>query len=273
MLVASGMGGDIVYVVSKNAVSAGPDNVAYGAAKADQAHQVRLLAAELGQHGIRVNGVNPDGVVEGSGIFSGDWREERARRTAWTPTSSASSTPSRTLLGEEVLPRARRRRRRRAHRRRALPHHRARSCPSTVASPPRSCVEPGGDSDDDAASPQSTIVDVEADLVAAHERDLDRCGERLSRVGVDVDAVIDEVASLLGRGAVVGGRHRRHPLRPLPHRRRAAHHRGEDRRRRGARTRSPARTAPSACTCPGTIPTIRCTAGARRRARASASTR
>ena len=83
MMMASGTGGDIVYVVSKNAVSAGPANVAYGAAKADQAHQVRLLAAELGRHGIRVNGVNPDGVVEGSGIFSSAWRDAaggRARR-------------------------------------------------------------------------------------------------------------------------------------------------------------------------------------------------
>ena len=60
------------------------------------------------------------------------------------------------------------------------------------------------------------IVDVEAALVSAHERDLDTTRERLSRSGVDVDAVIDEVARLLGRGAVVGGGHRRHPLRPLP---------------------------------------------------------
>ena len=67
-MVAQGIGGDIVYISSKNAVFAGPNNVAYGAAKADQAHQVRLLAAELGEHGIRVNGVNPDGVVRGSGI-------------------------------------------------------------------------------------------------------------------------------------------------------------------------------------------------------------
>ena len=66
-LVEQGMGGDIVYISSKNAVFAGPNNVAYGAAKADQAHQVRLLAAELGEHGIRVNGVNPDGVVRGLG--------------------------------------------------------------------------------------------------------------------------------------------------------------------------------------------------------------
>ena len=73
------MGGDIVYIVSKNAFFAGPNNVAYGAAKADQAHQVRLLAAELGEFGIRVNGVNPDGVVRGSGIFAKGWGADRAR--------------------------------------------------------------------------------------------------------------------------------------------------------------------------------------------------
>ena len=78
-MVDQDIGGDIVYIVSKNAVFAGPQNVAYGAAKADQAHQVRLLAAELGVHDIRVNGVNPDGVVQGSGIFQGEWLR-RARR-------------------------------------------------------------------------------------------------------------------------------------------------------------------------------------------------
>jgi len=77
-MTAQGMGGDIVYIVSKNAVFAGPSNVAYGAAKADQAHQVRLLAAELGGIGVRVNGVNPDGVVRGSGIFAGGWGASRA---------------------------------------------------------------------------------------------------------------------------------------------------------------------------------------------------
>ena len=74
MMMTSGRGGDIVYVVSKNSVFAGPANVAYGAAKADQAHQVRLLAAELGEHGIRVNGVNPDGV---RGV--GDLQQRMAR--------------------------------------------------------------------------------------------------------------------------------------------------------------------------------------------------
>ncbi|MEU2143995.1 bifunctional aldolase/short-chain dehydrogenase, partial [Streptomyces globisporus] len=75
---AQGLGGDLVYIASKNAVFAGPNNVAYSAAKADQAHQVRLLAAELGGDGIRVNGVNPDGVVRGSGIFAGGWGAQRA---------------------------------------------------------------------------------------------------------------------------------------------------------------------------------------------------
>ncbi|MEV4645016.1 bifunctional aldolase/short-chain dehydrogenase, partial [Saccharopolyspora sp. NPDC049357] len=50
-MIDQGMGGDIVYISSKNSVFAGPNNVAYGATKADQAHQVRLLAAELGEHG------------------------------------------------------------------------------------------------------------------------------------------------------------------------------------------------------------------------------
>jgi rhamnulose-1-phosphate aldolase/alcohol dehydrogenase len=99
-----GLGGDIVYVVSKNAVFAGPRNVAYASAKADQAHQVRLLAAELGAHQIRVNGVNPDGVVRGSGIFSGAWLQERAEAYGVEPESLGEFYAKRTLLGREVLP-------------------------------------------------------------------------------------------------------------------------------------------------------------------------
>jgi NAD(P)-dependent dehydrogenase (short-subunit alcohol dehydrogenase family) len=104
MMITAGSGGDLVYVVSKNAVVAGPENVAYSAAKADQAHQVRLLAAELGPHGIRVNGVNPDGVVEGSGIFRGAWREERAAAYGVAPEALGDYYASRTLLGREVRP-------------------------------------------------------------------------------------------------------------------------------------------------------------------------
>src|SRR6202022_459495 len=63
LMIDQGLGGDLVYITSKNSVFAGPNNIAYSATKADQAHQVRLLAAALGEHGIRVNGITPDGVV------------------------------------------------------------------------------------------------------------------------------------------------------------------------------------------------------------------
>jgi NAD(P)-dependent dehydrogenase (short-subunit alcohol dehydrogenase family) len=98
------MGGDIVYISSKNAVFAGPNNVAYGAAKADQAHQVRLLAAELGQHGIRVNGVNPDGVVRGSGIFAKGWGAQRAAVYGVEEKDLGAFYAQRTILKREVLP-------------------------------------------------------------------------------------------------------------------------------------------------------------------------
>lgn len=98
------LGGDIVYVVSKNAVFAGPHNVAYSAAKADQAHQVRLLAAELGEHGIRVNGVNPDAVVRGSGIFASGWGAERAAVYGIPEEELGAFYAQRTLLKREVLP-------------------------------------------------------------------------------------------------------------------------------------------------------------------------
>ena len=101
---AQGLAADIVYVVSKNAVVAGRDNVAYGAAKADQAHQVRLLAAELGPIGIRVNGVSPDGVVRGSGIFSGEWGKDRAQVYGVEPEDLGKFYAGRTVLGHEVLP-------------------------------------------------------------------------------------------------------------------------------------------------------------------------
>jgi rhamnulose-1-phosphate aldolase/alcohol dehydrogenase len=103
-MTAQGMGGDIVYIVSKNAVFAGPSNVAYGAAKADQAHQVRLLAAELGGIGVRVNGVNPDGVVRGSGIFAGGWGASRAAVYGVPESELGAFYAQRTLLKKEVLP-------------------------------------------------------------------------------------------------------------------------------------------------------------------------
>ncbi|MEU6571644.1 bifunctional aldolase/short-chain dehydrogenase [Streptomyces parvulus] len=104
VMTAQEMGGDLVYIVSKNAVFAGPNNIAYSATKADQAHQVRLLAAELGEHGIRVNGVNPDGVVRGSGIFAGGWGAQRAAVYGVPEEKLGEFYAQRTLLKREVLP-------------------------------------------------------------------------------------------------------------------------------------------------------------------------
>ncbi|WP_432541267.1 bifunctional aldolase/short-chain dehydrogenase [Kineococcus sp. SYSU DK002] len=104
VLIAQGLGGDIVYIASKNSVFAGPNNIAYSAVKADQAHQVRLLAAELGEHGIKVNGVNPDGVVRGSGIFAGGWGAQRAKTYGIAEDDLGKFYAQRTLLKREVLP-------------------------------------------------------------------------------------------------------------------------------------------------------------------------
>ena len=104
VLIDQGMGGDIVYISSKNSVFAGPNNIAYSATKADQAHQVRLLAAELGEYGIRVNGINPDGVVRGSGIFAGGWGAKRAAVYGVDEQDLGKYYAQRTLLKREVLP-------------------------------------------------------------------------------------------------------------------------------------------------------------------------
>lgn len=104
VLIPQGMGGDIIYIASKNSIFPGPNNIAYSAAKADQAHQVRLLAAELGPHGVRVNGVNPDGVVRGSGIFSSGWGASRAAIYGVPEEELGAYYAKRTLLGKEVVP-------------------------------------------------------------------------------------------------------------------------------------------------------------------------
>ncbi|WP_265520433.1 bifunctional aldolase/short-chain dehydrogenase [Oerskovia flava] len=103
-MIAQEMGGDIVYIASKNSLFAGPNNIAYSATKADQAHQVRLLAAELGEHQIRVNGINPDGVVRGSGIFAGGWGAKRAAVYGVPEEELGAYYAQRTLLKREVLP-------------------------------------------------------------------------------------------------------------------------------------------------------------------------
>lgn len=98
------LGGDIINVCSKNAVFAGPNNIAYSSAKAAQEHMVRLLAAELGEIGVRVNGINPDGVVRGSGIFAGGWGASRAKTYGVAEEDLGKYYAQRTVLKQEVLP-------------------------------------------------------------------------------------------------------------------------------------------------------------------------
>jgi len=104
ILIDQRMGGDIVYISSKNSVYAGPNNIAYSATKADQAHQVRLLAVELGEYGIRVNGINPDGVVRGSGIFAAGWGANRAKTYGVKEEDLGRFYAQRTILKQEVVP-------------------------------------------------------------------------------------------------------------------------------------------------------------------------
>ena len=101
---AQGLDGDIVNIASKNGLFAGPNNVAYGSAKAAQLHMSRLLAAELGKDKIRVNTVNPDAVLRGSKIWEGDWAEGRAKAYGITVEELPAYYAGRTLLNEIILP-------------------------------------------------------------------------------------------------------------------------------------------------------------------------
>jgi rhamnulose-1-phosphate aldolase/alcohol dehydrogenase len=98
------LSGDVLYVASKNGVAAGPSNVAYGSVKAAQIHQARLLATELGRDGVRVNVLNPDAVIRGSGIWSQGWAEGRARAYGIAVEDLPAHYAKRTLLDAEILP-------------------------------------------------------------------------------------------------------------------------------------------------------------------------
>ncbi|WP_026777307.1 bifunctional rhamnulose-1-phosphate aldolase/short-chain dehydrogenase [Polaribacter sp. Hel_I_88] len=99
-----GLGGNYISIASKNGLVAGPNNVAYGTAKAAQQHMVRLLAAELGKDKIRVNTVNPDGVIVGSKIWEGAWAEGRAKANGITVAELPAFYAKRNLLNEIIRP-------------------------------------------------------------------------------------------------------------------------------------------------------------------------
>ena len=97
-------GGDIINIVSKNALVSGPNNAGYGSAKAAQLHLGRLNAAELGKDGIRVNTVNPDAVIADSKIWEGDWAKGRAEAYGITIAELPAFYAKRTLLNQIILP-------------------------------------------------------------------------------------------------------------------------------------------------------------------------
>jgi rhamnulose-1-phosphate aldolase/alcohol dehydrogenase len=97
-------GGDVLNIVSKNALVSGPNNAAYGSEKAAQLHLSRLNAAELGKDKIRVNVVNPDAVISGSNIWSGGWAEGRAKAYGIKVEELPQYYAGRTLLNEIILP-------------------------------------------------------------------------------------------------------------------------------------------------------------------------
>ena len=101
---AQGTGGDVLNIVSKNALVSGPNNAGYGSAKAAQLHLSRLNAAELGKDHIRVNVVNPDAVIADSKIWAGAWAEGRAKAYGVTVDELPAYYAKRTLLNEMILP-------------------------------------------------------------------------------------------------------------------------------------------------------------------------
>lgn len=98
------LGGDFISIASKNGLVSGPNNIAYGTAKAAQQHMARLLGAELGSDKIRVNTINPDGVIVGSKIWEGDWAEGRAKAYGITVEELPAHYAKRNLLNEIIYP-------------------------------------------------------------------------------------------------------------------------------------------------------------------------
>jgi rhamnulose-1-phosphate aldolase/alcohol dehydrogenase len=99
-----GIGGTMVFVGSKNSISAGKGAAAYSAAKAAEVHMARCLAEEGGQYGIRVNSVLPDAVIQGSAIWSSDWKEARARQYGVSVDELGKFYSQRNVLHAEIFP-------------------------------------------------------------------------------------------------------------------------------------------------------------------------
>jgi NAD(P)-dependent dehydrogenase (short-subunit alcohol dehydrogenase family) len=101
---AQNTGGSIIFIASKNAVASGKNAALYSAAKAFELALMRNLAVEVGEHGIRINAINPDAVLQGSAIWDQGWREERARSYGIAPDQLDAYYRARTILKVSVLP-------------------------------------------------------------------------------------------------------------------------------------------------------------------------
>lgn len=104
LLKRQGIGGSMIFVTSKNAIYAGKNAAAYSAAKAAELHLARCIAVEGGEYGIRVNCVLPDAVLQGSTIWNGRWRQERADAYGIAPDELEEYYRKRTILGVNITP-------------------------------------------------------------------------------------------------------------------------------------------------------------------------
>lgn len=99
-----GLGGSMIFVGSKNSVYAGKNVTAYSSVKALEAHLARCIAAEGGEHGIRVNTILPDAILQGSAIWNSNWRNERAAAYGIEPDQLEEHYRKRTTLLVNIYP-------------------------------------------------------------------------------------------------------------------------------------------------------------------------
>ncbi|MFU1792252.1 bifunctional aldolase/short-chain dehydrogenase [Paenibacillus azoreducens] len=98
------LGGSMIFVASKNSVYAGKNAAAYSSVKALEAHLARCIAAEGGEHGIRVNTILPDAILQGSAIWNSGWRNERAAAYGIEPDQLEEHYRKRTTLLVNIYP-------------------------------------------------------------------------------------------------------------------------------------------------------------------------
>jgi rhamnulose-1-phosphate aldolase/alcohol dehydrogenase len=101
---AQKIGGNVVFVASKNGLAASPNAAAYCTAKAAEIHLARCLALEGAEAQIRVNVVNPDAVLRGSKIWTGEWKEQRAAAYKMSTDDLEEHYRSRSMLKRSVFP-------------------------------------------------------------------------------------------------------------------------------------------------------------------------